>query len=233
MSGTSARRTSSRNRIRLPWCEPFLFSPSSFCRYVLDFVSYESRLLLFQANTLREKDIEKARLENEKRKLDEELACIREQLGKTLSDGAQNQTMQKELEKLKGDKDRATRELLDCRKDVEAARKAAKAKEEEVRRREADLQQNREQMKLVLAERMDIKKERDELEVKVHFDSVHSSFDGFLVMTWQVQVMTLEMEVKSIQQIEERKYQVILFNILIESWLIVLAADLFLFSYLP
>ncbi len=60
-----------------------------------------------------------------------------------------------------------TQELLDCRNDLESARKAAKAKEEDVRRKEADLQQHREGMKLVLVERDDIKKEKDELETKV------------------------------------------------------------------
>mmetsp|Transcript_36749 Transcript_36749/g.76739 ORF Transcript_36749/g.76739 Transcript_36749/m.76739 type:complete len:576 (-) Transcript_36749:238-1965(-) len=138
------------------------------------------------AYTLSERDSENAKLENAKRKLDEELARMREQLRKAQSDGAQTQTLQKELAKLERDKDRATRELVDCRNDLEAARKTARAKEEEVHRKEADLRQDRERMKLVLLERDDIKKERDGLEVEA---------------------MRLEMVVKNIQQIEERKYQ--------------------------
>ncbi len=81
-----------------------------------------------------------------------------------------------------------TKELLDCRNDLEAARKAAKGKEEEVRRKEADLQQNREGMKLVLVERDDIKKERDELETKVSFKSV----SVFPVCLFPLQIYNLQ-----------------------------------------
>jgi soluble cytochrome b562 len=120
-----------------------------------------------QADTLREKDAEKTKLDGEKKKLEEELGRIREQLKKALTDGALTETKQKELAKLASDRDRVAKELLDCRNDLDSARKAIKAKEEDVRRKEADLQQNREGMKLVLVERDDIKKERDELETKV------------------------------------------------------------------
>ena len=96
---------------------------------------------------------------------------------------------------------------------MEAARKAAKGKEEEVRRKEADLQQNREGMKLVLVERDDIKKERDELETKVTLNSLFPTEASKQLFDNIIQVMKLEMELKNIQQIEERKYQVILFKI--------------------
>ena len=130
-----------------------------------------------QADTLREKDTEKAKFDTEKKKLDEELLRTREQLKKALSEGALNplmdsETKQRELSKLAADRDRVTKELLDCRNDLEASRKAAKAKEEEVRRKEADLQQNREGMKLVSVTRDDIKKEYDELGTKVTFNSL-------------------------------------------------------------
>ncbi len=162
-----------------------------------------------QADTLREKDTEKTKFDTEKKKLDEELSRTREQLKKALSEGALTETKQKELSKLAGDRDRVTKELLDCRNDLESARKAAKAKEEEVRRKEADLQQNREGMKLVLVERDDIKKERDELETKVSFFSASVYSESLILADCMVtQVMKLEMELKNIQQIEERKYQV-------------------------
>lgn len=99
--------------------------------------------------------------------MEEELGRIREQLKKALTDGALTESKQKELAKLASDRDRVAKELLDCRNDLDSARKQVKAKEEDVRRKEADLQQNREGMKLVLVERDDIKKERDELETKV------------------------------------------------------------------
>jgi soluble cytochrome b562 len=160
--------TTSKYKIKLPWydissLESLIIPPPP---------QYLTGSLYSQADTLREKDTEKAKFDNEKKKLDEELARIREQLKKALSEGALTETKQKELAKLAADRDRVTKELLDCRNDLEAARKAAKTKEEDVRRKEADLQQNREGMKLVLVERDDIKKERDELETKVLFNFV-------------------------------------------------------------
>jgi hypothetical protein len=160
--------TTSRYRIKLPWC--VLFSRQSFRNLPTPplFTYLTKRNPYFsQADTLREKDTEKAKFDNEREKLDEELARTRELLKKALSEGALTETKQKELSKLAADRDRVTKELLDCRNDLESARKAAQAKEKDVRRKEADLQQNREGMKRVLEERDDIKKEKDELETKV------------------------------------------------------------------
>ena len=117
-------------------------------------------------------------------RLEEELARVREQLKKALLEGALIETKQRELSKLAADRDRVTKELLDCRNDLEAARKAAKGKEEEVRRKEADLQQNREGMKLVLDERNDIKKEFDELETKVTFNTLFPTKSLLKTTAW-------------------------------------------------
>ena len=154
--------TTSKFRTRARW---YVFGHEKFRVHEIFDIPLITRT--YQADILREKDAEKAKFDAEKKKLDEELARTREQLKKALSDGALTESKQKELTKLAADRDRVAKELLDCRNDLDNARKAAKAKEEDVRRKEADLQQNREGMKLVLVERDDIKKERDELETKV------------------------------------------------------------------
>jgi chromosome segregation ATPase len=120
-----------------------------------------------QADTLRERDAEKVKFDAEKKKLEEELARVRELLKKAAAESALTESKQKEMGKLSVDRDRIAKELLDCRNDLENSRKQIKTKEEDGRRKDAEFAQNREAMKLVLIERDDVKKERDELETKV------------------------------------------------------------------
>ncbi len=91
--------------------------------------------------------------------------------------------------KLFFERNRAVSELQQCRAELEGIRKAVVWNEELMRRKESDLMRSLEREDHAIAERDDLKRSCESLETKV---------------------MVLEMEKKSIQQIEERKYQVLI-----------------------
>ncbi len=93
-----------------------------------------------------------------------------------------------ERAKLAFERNKAASELQQCRAELEAVRKAAIWNEELMRRKESDLMRSREREEQAIIERDDLKRCCESLETRL---------------------MVLEMEKKNIQQIEERKYQVL------------------------
>jgi predicted nucleic acid-binding Zn-ribbon protein len=125
-----------------------------------------------QADILHEKTTEKAKFENEKKELQNELAHIQDQLNKALPEKAHTETLQKAIAKLDSEKLRLTDELRCCRTDLEAARNASEANKTQLHRMEADLRQAREMMQLQSTLADDTRKERDELDTKVSCNSM-------------------------------------------------------------
>jgi DNA repair exonuclease SbcCD ATPase subunit len=153
-----------------------------------------------QADLSLEKSTEKAKFENEKKGLEKELARVRDQLRGALQEKTQAETLQKALARLDSDKLRLTDELRCCRTELEAASNALKANEQQLRRKESDLQAAiaETQLKSKLAE--DTIKERDALETKVFSNPVLPevpvvSFFSAL-RTEHVQAMKLEVQLK-------------------------------------
>ena len=82
---------------------------------------------------------------------------------------------------------RIVKDIEGFRAEIDTLKKSVKGKEDELKQTRQLLDSTKDQWKPVQSERDELKRERDELDTKV---------------------MKLEMELKNIQQIEERKYQV-------------------------
>jgi len=135
----------------------------------------------------REREAERSKLEGEKKKLEEDIVKMKADLKKANSEGIMTEAKQKEWKKMTEDSIKFKTDLEQAKSDLDASRRLNKTKEEELKKKDGDLSSYKEQMKPVTAERDEIKRERDELETKV---------------------MKMDMEIRNIQQIEERKYQV-------------------------
>jgi len=136
---------------------------------------------------LREREAEKSKMEQEHRKGEEELAKLRAEVKKAQTEGVMTDSKQKEFDKLQQENVRIVKDIEGFRAEIDTLKKSVKGKEDELKQTRQLLDSTKDQWKPVQSERDELKRERDELDTKV---------------------MKLEMELKNIQQIEERKYQV-------------------------
>jgi len=155
--------------------------------YKRDMDSHKTQHQNALSELIREKDSDKARLEGERKRLEEELSKAMNQLKKMTSEGVMSAEKQREMDKVRTDRERFSKELEEAKRELEQLRKSDKTRQEELKKREMELMASSERLKPLERDREDLKRERDELETKV---------------------MKLEMELKNIQGIEERKYQV-------------------------
>jgi chromosome segregation ATPase len=132
-------------------------------------------------------DEAKNKFEAERKGLQEEITFLQGKCKSALAGTVLPET--DERAKLFFERNRAASELQQCRAELEGVRKAVVWNEELMRRKESDLMRSLEREDHAIAERDDLKRSCESLETKV---------------------MVLEMEKKNIQQIEERKYQVLI-----------------------
>mmetsp|Transcript_14472 Transcript_14472/g.34268 ORF Transcript_14472/g.34268 Transcript_14472/m.34268 type:complete len:1552 (+) Transcript_14472:171-4826(+) len=155
--------------------------------YKRELDNLKSQHTTFVTELKREKEMELTSLDTEKKRLEEELAKAKHELKKALTDGVMTDSKQKELSKLMSEKERLSTDLEKIRADTDTMKKSLKGKEDELKKKEQEGSKLREELRLTTAEREELKKERDDLERET---------------------LRCKMEIKNIQDKEERKHQV-------------------------
>ena len=112
-------------------------------------------------------------------------------------DGGRDDSKQKEFDKLQQENVRIVKEIEGFRAEIDTLKKSVKGKMDELKQTRQLLQSTKDQRKPVQSEReRELKRERDELDT---------------------QVMKLEWELKNIQRIKERMYQVEIMKLMTEN----------------
>mmetsp|Transcript_9863 Transcript_9863/g.19696 ORF Transcript_9863/g.19696 Transcript_9863/m.19696 type:complete len:1553 (+) Transcript_9863:169-4827(+) len=141
----------------------------------------------FVTDLKREKEQELVSLDTEKKRLEEELGKAKSDLKKALTEGVMTDSKQKEVSKLATEREKLATDIEKVRTEMDAMKKSLRSKDEEIKKKDQEANKVKEELRMTAAEREELKKERDELERDT---------------------LRCKMEIKNIQDKEERKHQV-------------------------